>query len=139
MRKSKSTLPADAVPSRRRFVQTAVIGGVGAALLPALAGAREMAPAAPAPEVEGFELDELTIADLQAGMASGKFTAQSLTQKYVARIGEIDRRGPAVSSVIELNPDALAIAQALDQPAIAITIFAQLTGLLCDATVQRKL
>ena len=63
-------------------LQTTVIGGVGAALLPALAGAREMAPAAPAPEVGGFELDELTIADLQAGMASGKFTAQSLTQKY---------------------------------------------------------
>ena len=67
------------------------------------------------PEVGGFELDELTIADLQAGMASGKFTAQSLTQKYVARIEEIDRRGPAVNSVIELNPDALAIAEALDQ------------------------
>ncbi len=121
MRKPKSTLPADAVPSRRRFVQTAVVGGVGAALLPALAGAREMAAAAPAPpEVGGFELDELTIADLQAGMTSGKFTAQSLAEKYTARIEEVDRqktdrRGPAVNSVIELNPDALAIAQALDQ------------------------
>ena len=89
---------------------------MGAALLPALAGARELAAAPPvSPEVRGFELDELTIADLQAGMTSGKFTAQSLTQKYVARIEEIDHRGPALNSVIELNPDALAIAQALDQ------------------------
>ena len=48
-------------------------------------------------------------------MTSGKFTAQSLTQKYVARIEGIDHRGPAVNSVIEVNPDALAIAQALDQ------------------------
>ena len=118
MRKPNSTLPTDAVPSRRRFVQTTVVGGVAAALLPALAGAREMAAAAPAPpEVGGFELDELTIADLQAGMTSGKFTSQSLTQKYMARIEE-DREtaaGPAVNSVIELNPDALAIAHALDQ------------------------
>ena len=44
-------------------------------------------------------------------MASGKFTAQSLTQKYLARIEEIDKRGPAINSVIELNPDALAIAE----------------------------
>ena len=62
------------------------------------------------PELKRFELDELTIADLQAGITSGKFTARSLTQKYMARIEEIDRRGPAVNSVIELNPDALAIA-----------------------------
>ena len=121
MRKSDNTLPADVVPSRRRFVQSAVVGGVGAALLPALAGAREMAAAATAPpEVGRFELDELTIADLQGGMTSGKFTSQSLTRKYISRIEEVDRqkpdgRGPAVNSVIELNPDALAIAQALDQ------------------------
>ena len=67
------------------------------------------------PEVARFELDELTIADLQAAMASGKFTARSLTEKYMARIEEVDRRGPAVNSVIELNPDALAIAEALDK------------------------
>jgi amidase len=85
-------------------------------MLPALAGARETAPCTPAgPEVAPFELDELTIADLQAAITSGKFTCRSLTQKYIRRIEEIDRRGPAVNSVIELNPDALAIAEALDQ------------------------
>jgi amidase len=48
-------------------------------------------------------------------MKSGKFTARSLVEKYSARIDEIDKRGPAVNAMIELNPDAFAIADALDQ------------------------
>jgi amidase len=106
---------ADAVPPRRRFLRVSVAGAAGTVMLPALAGAREVATCPPAsPEVKSFELDELTLADLQAGMASGKSTAVSLTEKYLARIEEIDRRGPAVNSVIEVNPEALPIAQALD-------------------------
>ena len=99
-------------------MQTSLAGAVGASILPALAGAREMAstPAAPvAPEAGGFELSELTIADLQAAIASGKYSVQGLTEKYLARIEQVDRRGPALNSVIELNPDALAIAEALDK------------------------
>src|ERR1035437_997140 len=48
-------------------------------------------------------------------MKSGKFTARSLVEKYMARIDEIDKRGPAVNAIIELNPDALSIAEELDQ------------------------
>ena len=48
-------------------------------------------------------------------MASGKFTTAALVEKYLQRIEEIDRNGPAVNSIIELNPDALPIAQALDR------------------------
>jgi amidase len=59
-------------------------------------------------------LDEATVADLQVALASGKFTARSLTEKYLARIEEIDRSRPGVNSVIEINPEALAIAEALD-------------------------
>jgi len=72
---------------------------------------------APTPQArpKSFELDEATIADLQAGMASGKYTASSITQKYLDRIDEIDKRGPALASVIEVNPDALAIADGLDK------------------------
>jgi amidase len=58
-------------------------------------------------------LDELTVHDLQQGMSSGKFSARSLTEKYLARIDAIDKR--TINSVIELNPDALAIAAQLDQ------------------------
>jgi amidase len=103
-------------PSRRRFLQSSLAGGIAAGILPALAGAREVASPAPTDaEVRDFELNELTIADLQAGLASGKFTVRSLTEKYLARIEAIDRRGPAVNSVIEINPDALSIAEGLDR------------------------
>src|SRR3989454_9972921 len=104
------------MPPRRRFLQTTLLGGVGTAILPALAGARELADTStPATQVRPFELDEATIADLQAGMNSGKFTSRSLTEKYLARIEEIDRQGPAVNSVIEINPEAQAIAESLDR------------------------
>ena len=61
-----------------------------------------------------FDLDELTIAELQQRMTSGRDTARSLAEKYLARIEEIDRHGPSLRSVIELNPDALAAADQLD-------------------------
>jgi len=62
-----------------------------------------------------FELDELTIGELQDGMASGKYTAHSLARQYLDRIDELDKHGPAINSVIELNPDALSIATDLDK------------------------
>ncbi len=101
-------------PQRRTFLQKSALTGIGAAVFPALTRARELAES-PTPEIKPFELDELTIADLQAGMASGKFSARSITEKYLARIEEIDKHGPTINSVIELNPDALAIADALDK------------------------
>ncbi len=60
-------------------------------------------------------MDEATVADLQVALASGKFSARSLTEKYLARIEEIDRNGPGVNSVIEINPEVLAIAEAVDR------------------------
>ncbi len=65
--------------------------------------------------VEPFELDELSIADLQQAMQSGKESARSLVKKYQARIEAVDRKGPALNSVIEVNPDAIEIAEALDR------------------------
>ncbi len=65
--------------------------------------------------VAPFELDEITLRDLQAGMQSSKFTARSLAEKYLARIDEIDKRGPALNAIIEINPDAISIATALDE------------------------
>jgi len=66
-------------------------------------------------ENEEFELSELSIADLQDGMQSGKYTSRSLAEKYLARIEAIDRQGPALKSVIEVNPEALQQADALDK------------------------
>ena len=62
-----------------------------------------------------FELDEITIDDLQKALQSGHYSSHSLTEKYVARIQEIDKAGPRVNSVIEINPDALQIADGLDR------------------------
>jgi amidase len=102
--------------SRRSFLQTTLLGGVAATLSPALSAAREVSRTPPQPaDVKPFELDELTIAALRDGLTSGQFTARSLVGKYTARIDEIDKHGPALNSVIELNPDALSIADALDQ------------------------
>jgi amidase len=61
-----------------------------------------------------FELDELTVAQLQDAMASGRYTSRRLVELYAARIEQIDRKGPTLRSVIEMNPDALSIADTLD-------------------------
>jgi amidase len=66
------------------------------------------------PAANAFDLEELTIAGLQQRMASGSDTARSIAEKYLARIDAIDRKGPALHSVIEVNPDALDIAHRLD-------------------------
>ena len=114
MSKTQPCFEESGVPSRRRFLQTTLIGTASAVVLPAFAAAREADPAAPAQDIPGFELDEMTVADLQQGMASGKLTARALVEKYLARIDALDRHGPGVNSVIELNPDAISIAEALD-------------------------
>jgi amidase len=62
-----------------------------------------------------FELEEATIPSLQEAMASGRYTARSITELYLQRIEAIDKNGYALNSVIELNPDALSIADALDK------------------------
>jgi len=99
-------------PTRRNFLASGLAMGAASLALPAFAPGD--AADQPAPDVKPFELDEMTLADLQAGMKSGQFTARSLAEKYLQRIAEIDQRGPALNSIIELNPDALSIAEALD-------------------------
>lgn len=62
-----------------------------------------------------FALDEFTIDELQQKMQSGELTAHSITELYLKRIEEIDKNGPKLNSVIEINPDALSIADVLDK------------------------
>ena len=61
-----------------------------------------------------FPLSEKTIADLQSAMATGELTAQQLVTLYLERIEQLDKQGPAINAIIELNPDVLAIAAELD-------------------------
>ena len=112
--------------SRRNFLRTGVTATLATAAYPALGAARvaDTVPApAPGPGVQDleqifkkdFELDEITIDDLQKAFQSGQYSSRSLSEKYLARVAEIDKAGPRVNAVIELNPDALHIAEALDQ------------------------
>jgi amidase len=106
--------------SRRTFLRGGALASALVAAQPAsvranAADARADAErAADAPAVKEFELEEATVAELQAGMQAGKWSARELVRKYLERIAEVDKRGPAVNSVIELNPDAESIAETLD-------------------------
>ncbi len=68
-----------------------------------------------APRISEFPLDEISISELRVQMASGRSTAESITESYLERIEALDRKGPALRSLIELNPDALPIARGLDE------------------------
>jgi amidase len=99
--------------NRRSFLRYSMLGGALALARPAVANGKSLVAAlstAPA-----FELEEATIAQLQEGMKSGRWTAHSIAAKYLKRINELDKQGVALNSIIELNPDALAIAEALDR------------------------
>jgi len=93
--------------------------GAATGILAAMPAGRS-APAFPhspdPPSVPAFDLEELTVAELQKRIESGAESARSLAEKYLARIDQLDRRGPLfLRSVLETNPDALAIAEKLDQ------------------------
>jgi len=109
---SKNSLPSN---SRRNFLRTGLATTVATATYPAL-GAARVVDQSPNPSVipREFELDELTIDDLQQAMQSGKYSSRSLTEKYLARIQDIDKAGPMINSVIEVNPEALEIAEDRD-------------------------
>ncbi|MEO8034362.1 MAG: amidase family protein, partial [Acidobacteriota bacterium] len=103
--------------NRRGFVTVATLGTAVAALTRPLSAAlagenQEAASSAPHLPADG---EELTIAGLQAQMSSGQATSRSITDLYLARIAALDKRGPAINAIIELNPEATDIADALDR------------------------
>jgi len=101
--------------SRRGFVKSGLLGGFAAATLPALTRTEKAVTSSSLNfERESFELEETSISELAEKIASGKYSARSIAEKYLARIEAIDQRGPTLRSVIELNPDALSIADGLD-------------------------
>jgi len=63
---------------------------------------------------DDFELNELTIGSMQQKFASAQYSSQQVTELYLKRIEAIDKNGPALHAVIELNPDAISIAKAMD-------------------------
>jgi amidase len=97
---------------RRHFLQTAAASCVAASVNPV--SAVSVTEPATSPVVP-FELDELTITQLQGALQSGQYTSRQLVEKYLDRIKDIDKNGPRLNSVIEINPDAESIAANLDR------------------------
>ena len=98
--------------NRRCFLKSTVLGAA-AGCMPGSARAAEAV--VPGPHSKRFEFEEWSLAELQAAMAAGKLNSATLTKKYLSRIEDLDRRGPALNSIIELNPDAVALARSLDR------------------------
>ena len=102
--------------SRRHFIGLGAAGGAMALAGGSVACGTPDDPArlGGGAAVPPFELDEVSISELQDGMASGRWTARRITELYLERIEEIDRNTRMLRSIIETNPDALEIAEALD-------------------------
>ena len=103
---------------RRSFLKNAAAAGAAMAAISQLPACDQ--PAASSSKKENdpfndFDFLETTIADLQQLMVAGKLTAEALTQAYLIRIEAIDKNGPGINSVIEINPEALTMARTLDE------------------------
>lgn len=102
--------------NRRTFLKKGVAGGIAALSSPALTFAEGAWHALKLGGGPGrSELDEISIEALRAAFASGKYTVRSVAEKYLRRIDEIDQAGPTINSILQVNPDALQIADALDR------------------------
>jgi amidase len=104
--------------TRRGFVAAAT-SVAAATLLPVAPALGESArsnrlPVARASSAGSFEIEERSIAELQTALGRGELTSHQLVEQYLQRIESMDRRGPNLRHVLEANPEALAIADALD-------------------------
>lgn len=107
--------------NRRKFIRNSSVTGLGMGVVtmvscdstsPTTATSKEAMPGKAFKDE--FILNEITMEDLQAQMAGGKTTSAEITGLYLKRIEAIDKSGPAINAVIEVNPDAMAIASQLD-------------------------
>lgn len=120
--------------SRRDFLHASAVGVVASAAIPGVT--RSQQPIAAASSVHppirpsaSFDLEEATIADLQAGFASGRWTSRSVTQMYLDRIAAMDRQGPTLRAMLDLNPDALDLADQADRARASARLRSPLHGI----------
>lgn len=117
---------------RREFLRMGALGGAAAlagGCAPAGTSGTADGVLAPALVAAPFELEEVTAAELQAGMREGRWTAQSIAEAYLRRIEELDRDGPRLSTILETNPEALDIASRLDGERAARRVRGPLHGI----------
>lgn len=102
--------------NRRKFLKNGSLAGF---TLPALVTGTAQASVAKSnnrnADLKDLDLNEATIDELQQKMAAGELSSESITKWYLKRIEEIDKDGPKLNAVIEVNPDATTIAEAMDQ------------------------
>ena len=103
--------------NRRNFLKNGSVAGIAITSIAASCNTPEKKePAVKTIEAaDDFVLNETTIDILQQKMQSGEYTSRSITDMYLKRIEAIDKKGPAINAVIELNPDALTIADEMDK------------------------
>ena len=99
--------------SRRHFLRTSGLAAASISLGPLLNGCAT--GGGPKTTASGINVEEITVAEVQAAMQSGRLTSVQLVETYLERIQAMDRTGPTLRAVEEINPDALAIARSLDQ------------------------
>ncbi|HEX5669706.1 MAG TPA: amidase [Chitinophagaceae bacterium] len=104
---------------RRKFLFRTTATGLSVTLLAACnttpPKATEGVKEGVAAETDDFMMNEITVDELQEAMRKGDLSSRVITQRYLDRIAAIDKKGPAINSVIEVNPDALSIADAMDE------------------------
>jgi amidase len=133
--------------NRRRFLGTSVVGGAGVLAsqagcapspatppTPSAGAAPASATGPPSPDGYGaasavFELHEATVDGLQEAMSAGRLTARRIAELYLARIEAVNTRGPELRAIIEVNPDALTIADQLDAERTAGKVRGPLHGI----------
>jgi len=107
--------------NRRNFLRNSSLAGLTVTSLTAAScnttahKEKEVIKITPALSPDEFALNEVTIDELQQKMKAGTYTSRSITEQYLKRIEAIDKNGPKLNAVIEVNPDALTIAAALDK------------------------
>jgi len=109
--------------TRREFLRTGGMLAAGMSVAPLLSACATIAPG------QGINVEEISIADLQTAMTAGRLDSETLVQMYLTRIQAIDRSGPTLRSVQEINPDAVAIARSLDEERRAKRVRGPLHGI----------
>src|SRR4030095_1725182 len=102
---------------RRDFISTGTLATAGLSSLLAscnLNQSEKPKPVTTSDAVADFQLNEESVSSLQEKMAAGKYSSEQITNLYLNRIEEIDKKGPVLNSVIEINPDAITIAKVMD-------------------------
>lgn len=114
--------------SRRRFIHHSILAAAGINTF-LLSRCKDLTVQSKSEATDVFDLDEVTIESLQKMYSAGSTSAEKVTQAYLERIAAIDQAGIKLNAIIEINPDALLIAKALDAERKAGTIRGPLHGI----------